>query len=216
MTMVRTTTSSGLGVSEAGLCLDFVNTEGVVRNDPPERLESLDLFFEWAVRHGLSDDDGVEVLRAATAEVPPGTIEAFLDRARELREAIYRIFAAQSADERPAPEDLSILNRELAEALPRLRLVWEEGGVRWTFVRAGKRLEELLWPIAASAADLLGSELLSRVKECGGDTCSWMFIDESRNRSRRWCDMADCGNRAKARRFYRRHVKGESSDSPAG
>ncbi len=93
--MATTATTSGLGVSEARLCLDFVNTEGVVRNGPPERLENLELFLEWALRHGLSDGDGIEVLRAATAVAPAGAVAAFLDRARELREAICRPISAR-------------------------------------------------------------------------------------------------------------------------
>ena len=62
----------------------------------------------------------------------------------------------------------------------------------------------MLWRLAVDASDLLTSTDLDRVRECSGDTCSWLFLDRSRNRSRRWCDMADCGNRAKARRHYSR------------
>jgi predicted RNA-binding Zn ribbon-like protein len=65
-----------------------------------------------------------------------------------------------------------------------------------------------LRPIARSAAELLTSETLSRVRECGGATCTWLFLDASRNRSRRWCSMESCGNRAKARRHYRRRREG--------
>lgn len=60
------------------------------------------------------------------------------------------------------------------------------------------------WPIVYSAAKLLASSGLDRVRQCAGDDCGWLFLDTSRNHSRRWCDMADCGNRAKARRHYRR------------
>jgi predicted RNA-binding Zn ribbon-like protein len=62
----------------------------------------------------------------------------------------------------------------------------------------------MLAPIVKSAADLLLSDMLDRVKQCEGDPCGWLFLDTSRNRSRRWCSMEDCGNRAKARRFYQR------------
>jgi predicted RNA-binding Zn ribbon-like protein len=63
----------------------------------------------------------------------------------------------------------------------------------------------MLWPVARSAAELLSSESVDRVRECASSTCTWLFIDDSRNRRRRWCDMASCGNRAKARRYYERH-----------
>lgn len=203
---------SGLGVSEARLCLDFINTEGVERNSPPDRLEGLELFLDWAARHGLADPRGVAGLRRAARR----TAEDFLESARELREALYRIFAGMVAGREPAPADLTVLDRQLSAALPRLRLVRQEDGFSWVLPDPPQRLEELLWPIVLSATDLLRSDRLDRVKECGGDTCSWMFIDESRNRSRRWCDMSDCGNRAKARRFYRRHAGSGRSRSSNG
>jgi len=65
-------------------------------------------------------------------------------------------------------------------------------------------LEAILWPIAGSAGELLTSDDLGRVRQCGGKTCRWMFVDRSKNRSRRWCDLKVCGNRTKARKLYRR------------
>jgi predicted RNA-binding Zn ribbon-like protein len=62
----------------------------------------------------------------------------------------------------------------------------------------------MLWPIVDAAADLLVRGEPERIKTCGSATCGWLFLDLSRNRSRRWCDMKDCGNRAKARRHYAR------------
>src|ERR671930_579256 len=65
--------------------------------------------------------------------------------------------------------------------------------------------DDVLAPVVWSAAELLTSGPLERVRECpGDDTCGWLFLDTSRNGSRRWCDMRTCGNRAKARRYYRR------------
>jgi predicted RNA-binding Zn ribbon-like protein len=60
----------------------------------------------------------------------------------------------------------------------------------------------MLWPIAQSAADLMTSDKRNSVRQCGADDCAWLFLDESRNHSRRWCDMKTCGNRQKARRHY--------------
>jgi predicted RNA-binding Zn ribbon-like protein len=191
-----------LGVADARLCLDFVNTEGLERNSPPDRLESLDLFLDWAARHGLVDRASARTLAAARRAK---AVESFLQRARVLREALYRVLSALSAGARPPREELAIVNRELAEGLPGLRLDWVQQKVRLVPADQPVALEGLLWPIAASAADLARSPLLDRLKECRSDGCSWMFIDESKNRSRRWCDMADCGNRAKARRYYHRH-----------
>ena len=210
MVTPRTRTISGLGVAEARLCLDFINTEGEVRNSPPDRVESVDLFLDWALQNGLTNEENARGLRDSAAATADGT-ESFLAAARGLRESLYRIFSALAEDNPPPANDIAALDQELCTTLPQLRLVWRDDGFQWALPPKAKRLPEVLWPIALSAADLLRSELLLRVKECGSDTCSWMFIDESRNRSRRWCDMADCGNRAKARRFYRRHLKDQAA-----
>jgi predicted RNA-binding Zn ribbon-like protein len=181
------------------LCLDFVNTEGAVRNDPPDRRDDTELFTAWAAERGLG-----------SLAVPAGGTR-FLERARELREALYRIFTASTRGTAPASTDLDVLNAVLGEAMARFRLTALPDGISWT-LRGGDRAEGALELIALSAAKLLTSERLDRVKECASDTCSWMFLDESRNRSRRWCDMADCGNRAKARRYYQRHRSEDQAD----
>ncbi len=196
----------GLGVAAAGLCLDFVNTEGVERNSPPDRLEALDLFLDWAIGKELIDATGAAALRRAPDARKDGA--AFLASARALRESLYRIFSELVAGGEPEKADVEILDGYLTRSLARLQFVSSSGRFSWRMSEPPKRLAELLQPIALSAADLLRSDRLDRLKECGGETCSWMFIDESRNRSRRWCDMSDCGNRAKAQRFYRRHSQG--------
>jgi predicted RNA-binding Zn ribbon-like protein len=99
-----------------------------------------------------------------------------------------------------------VLNRALADALPHRRVV--QSGRGFSFGWDGSDdLRRMLWPVALSAAELLAGDHPSPVKRCemweaGG--CGWLFVDESRNGSRRWCSMKDCGNRAKARRHYRK------------
>ena len=83
--------------------------------------------------------------------------------------------------------------------------------LNWTYTFEERKLDQMLWPIIRSAAELLTSDKLDRVCECPGENCGWLFIDMSRNRSRRWCDMKDCGNRAKARRHYRKTKASRSS-----
>ncbi|MBI2081511.1 MAG: CGNR zinc finger domain-containing protein, partial [candidate division NC10 bacterium] len=100
--------------------------------------------------------------------------------------------------------DLAVLNAALAEALPLLGLVPEGNGFTWEWTANGQRLDRMLWPVARSAAELLTSGELARVRECEAESCAWLFMDRSRNRSRRWCDMKTCGNRTKARRHYER------------
>ena len=83
------------------------------------------------------------------------------------------------------------------------RIVSTKEGFKWDWSEE-LALDRMLWFIARSAADLLTSGNLDRVRQCGDEECGWLFIDTTKNRSRRWCDMTDCGNRAKARRHYSR------------
>jgi predicted RNA-binding Zn ribbon-like protein len=81
-------------------------------------------------------------------------------------------------------------------------------GFVWDWHEVDGVLELPIWIVARSAADLLVSSELERVRECAGEKCDWLFLDASRNQSRRWCDMAACGNRAKAQRNYARRRGG--------
>ena len=116
------------------------------------------------------------------------------------------MFSAAIAGEPRDESALSTLNRELSEALSRLRVAPAAGDAYvWAWDRGGEDggppLERPLWPVARSAAELLTSSAkLGSVKVCGGEGCGWLFVDESRNRSRRWCDSRDCGNRERVRK----------------
>jgi predicted RNA-binding Zn ribbon-like protein len=183
--------------------LDFINTEGGERNGPPERLTDYDDLVRWGAHASVIDEDEAE-RHLREAEAHPQAAARVHARAIELREALFRIFAALGAGEDPKPADLAILDREVADALAHRRLVRAGGRFQWELVHGEGRLDRILWLLVEDAADLLSSELLDRVKGCGGPDCSWLFLDESRNRSRRWCEMRECGNRAKQRRYQRR------------
>lgn len=183
--------------------LDFVNTEGGERNGPPERLADYADLARWSAHASVVDADEAERL-LREAETHPTRAARVHGRAIELREALFRILAAMAAGGGPAQEDRAILDRELAEALAHRKLVPVDGRFAWEIAGGEDRLERILWFLVDDAADLLSSELLDRVKECGGPDCRWLFLDESRNRSRRWCEMRECGNRAKQRRYHRR------------
>ena len=189
-------------------CLDLANTvSGRGRGAPVDRLAGYPDLIAWGVQGGLVDGETAAGLGRAAARRPAAAAAA-LGRARALREALFRLFAAAAAGRRPAPGDLAALNRALTAALPRLRL--EDGGgapYRWRWQGDGAAepaLDRVLWPVARSAAELLTSGDLAAVRECAAPDCRWLFLDRSRNRSRRWCAMATCGNRSKARRHYRR------------
>lgn len=190
------------------MALDLVNT-GSRRAGGPfrERLHTYADLVTWAERVGLiGAEEGARLRTEAAAHA--GDAESVLERARSLRETVYRVFAAEAGGRPPSPDDLAALSEAAAAAASHRVLAPEAAGYRFAWPER-ERLDRLLWPVAMSAAELLVSEDLGRVKECATANCSWLFLDMSRNRSRRWCDMKDCGNRAKARRHYARSRNAE-------
>jgi predicted RNA-binding Zn ribbon-like protein len=185
------------------LCLDFANT---VEDRPRGEKDSLSGWADlvaWAEQAGfLSSGESAAVRRQARAN--RRTADRGFRAARELRECIYRVFHAAAAGETPAPADLDQLNDEVARALRHARVVHEGASFAWGWERGEASLERVLWPVARSAADLLVSTARGDVRECASETCSWLFLDRSPRRSRRWCSMKTCGNRDKVRRFYAR------------
>jgi len=193
------------------LCLDFCNT-WESRSDPScDLLRAYPELASWAAAGGLITRDGERDLLRRAAGRPAEASSAF-EQAIALRESIFRTFSHLAAGADAAEEDIAVLNRALAAATPQLELKPGDRCCSWRWAGPDDALDCMLWPVVRSAAELLTSETVDRVRECASPTCSWLFIDTSRNRRRRWCDMSTCGNRAKARRYYRRH---RTDSSPA-
>jgi predicted RNA-binding Zn ribbon-like protein len=152
----------------------------------------------------LSDQEAQRLARAARRRQDEAA--QTLAGAVRLRETMFRIFTAATDCKRQNPEDMQVLNTALARALAQVRLdTTAEGCVR-VWAGDSDQLDRMLWPVLRSAMDVLTSaEERGRIHKCESPTCDWLFLDASRNRSRRWCDMKSCGNRAKARRYYARH-----------
>jgi predicted RNA-binding Zn ribbon-like protein len=192
-------------------CLDFVNTLAwrlTVR--PVEYLLSYEDLLDWGRQADLLAPDEAEVL-FGWAATDPEEARGMLARAVALREAIHRVLAHAIAGEPQDEGDLSKLNRELSGALSRLRVAPAAGGAYvWSWDRRDRDdgdklpLDRPLWPVARSAAKLLTSPTLDRVKVCEGEGCGWLYLDKSRNASRRWCDSRDCGNRERVRKHLTR------------
>jgi predicted RNA-binding Zn ribbon-like protein len=180
--------------------LDFVNTVGGTRAGVSnDMLQTHDDLLEWAVLARLIDPR-LRARLAQRAKADPRKAEKILLRAKDLREAIHGVFSA-IAHSRAAPRaDLARLNDEWVLALTHARIREIQGRFAWDWEDAAS-LDRPLWPIARAAADLLVSCPLERLHECASETCGWLFLDTSKNGSRRWCDMRGCGNRAKVRRY---------------
>jgi len=186
------------------LCLNFANTlYGHGETPVHEYLAAYRDLAVWSRKAGVLADREAEFLIRKGAKRPSEALSIF-HRAIALRETIYRIFKAIAYGELPKLADLSALNAARSEALAHSHIA--QTGTRYAVDWDDQAaLERMLWPIALSAAELLTSASLSRVRQCGG--CDWLFVDSSRNHLRRWCSMSACGNRAKARRFLERKRK---------
>lgn len=184
--------------------LDFANTADWHASDQPvEFLTSYADLVAWSQHVGILTDDQAQRLFKEAARRPADATIA-LRQAIALREAIYRIFSAISHGRLPQAADLATLNAELSRAMAQSRIVSTAEGFTWDWIDAEGALDQMLWPVVHDAAALLTSKELDRVRECADGRCGWLFLDTSRNRSRRWCSMEDCGNRAKSRRHYER------------
>jgi predicted RNA-binding Zn ribbon-like protein len=185
------------------LCLDFANTVGWHASDSPE--ESLNKYadlIEWSTNRGIISGDAKDALLRRSEEKPIEA-QAVLEKAREIRENIYQILSDTAHGHPIKITDLKGFNKALANMLAHSRLAPHERGFRWDWDSHPDKLDSVIWPVVKSAVDLMTSEAIKRVGQCADEKgCGWLFWDSSRNRSRRWCDMSDCGNRAKVRRFY--------------
>ena len=194
----------------SSLCLDFANAVG----EDPRRFQNYGDLLAWAAEAGVLNPLDRLHLQAVAGRQPEQAARVFA-RALALREAVYTVFSAVAAGRSAPSEGLEQLNGVLAEALRHQRLEPAEGGDTWGWEGLGDALDSPLWPVARSAAELLTSDRLPRVRECDSPTCNWFFLDYSKNHSRRWCSMSSCGNRAKARRHYRR-LRGEGVSDADG
>jgi predicted RNA-binding Zn ribbon-like protein len=190
------------------LCLELANTVRWHASDHPEEtLHSYADLVAWAQRVRLiSNHEARKLLRGAADQ--PAEASRVLKRATALRETIYCIFVALIHKQPPTQANLAELNDILAKLTRGARIVKTTKGFAWNWNVNEDALDSLIAPIALSAAELLISEQRERVGQCADDRgCGWLFLDTSKNHTRRWCDINDCGNRAKQRRHYERTRK---------
>ena len=188
--------------------LEFTNTvNDHASENPGETLFKYEDLLAWAKKVGLLYEEQIENLTRKAAGQPKAAAIVFA-RSMQLREAIYRIFVAQAKEKSPADEDLAILNSVLANLTSGAQVLHRAGRFAWQWNLDQDALEAPLGTIALSAVDLMTSEHYQWVGQCADeDGCGWLFVDTSKNHSRRWCDINDCGNRAKQRRYQKRTQK---------
>ena len=180
--------------------LELVNTQEGPRDGEPgyDFLRDYAVLVAWAEHVGVLD--GAAAL-AAEGRRHPQAAARVLDDTRALRAGAHAVFSAVANREPPPAEPLAQLDAAYAEAIRHARLA-PVGPAQFEHTWEGASLERALWPLAYSAVDLLRNGPLDRLKACAA--CRWLFIDSSRNHSRRWCTMNICGASAKMRRYRAR------------
>ncbi|GCE15604.1 CGNR zinc finger domain-containing protein [Tengunoibacter tsumagoiensis] len=188
------------------LCLDFANTLGGARgSDTQEHLPTYDALVSWSLQAGIITAEQASLLRSGEHD----EIEAVLARAHKLREALYGLFSALARREQPVGSDLATLNAELEWALAGGHLIASPDGVAWQWPTEQQGLARMLSRITRSAATLLIAPERQLIRECASPTCSWLFLDNTKNHRRRWCSPTGCGNLAKVRSHRQRRREQE-------
>lgn len=192
------------------LCLDFANTIHNLRaqdKDNEEEFHSASDLLQWANEAGLLSSAARDRLEARYRRNPREAAAA-LAKGTAARDLLLSIFSGVANGRAVSAQRLSELNSALSLAPATLHVRKTSGRVETRWMSGENGLSQVLFAVLLNAAELLASDRLPRVRECASAGCTWLFVDESRNRSRRWCDMAACGNRMKARRHYRRAKSG--------
>jgi predicted RNA-binding Zn ribbon-like protein len=197
----------GFRLVAGNLALDFVNTDPG-SSPESEVLRGYDDLVAWGRHAGLlTEPEARRLLRRARRG--PGEAREAFQRALRVRGYLYELFQAVAAGRPPPGRCVVALRGDEAEALARAELVAADGGFRWSWAR-DEDLARPLRQVVHAAVELLTAEPgrradhLRRVKRCGG--CPWLFVDESKNRSRRWCSMDNCGTDEKVRRYVARRA----------
>lgn len=182
-------------------CLDFVNTQMIVKGEPTDTLESFEDLASWLAQ--------AKLLTASQAAIVKGTLNnegvvSLFEQAKTLR-AAFRVVAERVSAGRSIPDSaIDTINQVLAQRPGYQELVRTKGGFRRRFHSLAPQPVTLLTPLAEAASDLLSSDRLSLIKKCANAACILYFLDTTKNHTRTWCSMQMCGNRMKVAAHYRR------------
>jgi predicted RNA-binding Zn ribbon-like protein len=190
-------------VPRRDLAIDFANTVAYRGSAPDDSLHNLDDLFSWLASSKALPEAAITNLRKLIAAAHLDDAQLFND-AINLRETAYRLLHAAATRSALPAGDLHCLNQALAEAPRRDCLAQSGGSLGWR-IEVKPTAANILTPELWSLADILAGPDSSRLRECANAQCLWLFLDDSKNGTRRWCSMQACGNRAKAHRHYQRH-----------
>ena len=197
------TKTSPFKLNAEHVALDFVNTldDRYAPGGPRELLPGYADLLRFCRQAGILTY--TEVGRLST--LPKAVQEKSLSSTLELRELLARIFYRLVEGRSPATEDRIALERWAAASARRRELRWEDGRLTWAWKLLDADPDTPALLLAENALELITADPPARLHTCASGTCRWLFLDTSKNRTRRWCDMKICGNRAKARRYSEAH-----------
>jgi predicted RNA-binding Zn ribbon-like protein len=190
-----------LAAPAPSLCLDFVNTRywrGTPQ--PSEELSDVDALRRWQQCHGMAD------------AVTPRQFSVVI----ESRESLYGLLRALADATPPPPDALAALARQVAAAPPRRELLLTPTLAGWRVSQLSPSVAARLAPVWWSAADLVLAADRLRLRCCANPRCGWLFLDDSKGGTRRWCSMSACGNRAKVQRHAQRQRALKAPARPSG
>jgi predicted RNA-binding Zn ribbon-like protein len=182
------------------LSLDFVNTINSRLHPEHDYLMHYSDLAGWANKVGILSPAQANQLERRAKQSVEGAENA-LQAARTLRELLYRLFSNAAKGSEPNKKDMETFVSSYGETISRGQFLKQDNHYTTTW-KVDETFEAVLWPIIHSAGEMLLSEELGQVKECPG--CGWLFLDTSKNQSRRWCSMNTCGTRDKMRRYHKR------------
>jgi predicted RNA-binding Zn ribbon-like protein len=205
---VRSRAKSGFEYTGGNLCLDFANTiEDRGSEHPVDLWSDYSRLLLWAEESGALSQNAARQLSSLARE-SPASAQSALALAGQLRDAVYDVFSAMVQQRKIPDQALATLNKAVQRSAKHAQVVARNRRFQWEWILPEGSLDSMLWPVARAAADLLTSDDLLRIRQCASPACSWLFLDRSKNRRRRWCDMRICGNQDKARRYYYRQKTG--------
>jgi len=194
---------SGIGIGGARSA-DFANTlDWRLRKEPVELLRTYEDLLRWGRSSEILTPAEAGELKA-WGEAHPAAARRTLSHAVQVREAIAEVFLAVIREVPVPQESLARLDAACRAAGAARALRPEGTGAAWGWKEDRPSPERVTWAASLDAARILTSPDRRRLRQCGDFECGWLFLDTSKNRSRRWCSMKGCGNRNKARSYYRR------------
>jgi predicted RNA-binding Zn ribbon-like protein len=184
--------------------LDLVNTVSGWNHDPEDWVPDITNFLVWARTCGVLDKEEQNAAARHAKNSPPSA-ERVLASVKELRFALRGLIGALEHREPAQPSDLSVIDDWRRRLAVSEQIIVRRNKIDFTISPDISALELPGLRVTAASLSLLKDFPAARIKTCAARDCGWKFVDQSKNRSRRWCDMAVCGNLAKARHYRSRN-----------